>query len=179
MTLERQPDDSLRVELSAAELQHFELTYATVQYENRQTRRMLRAVLQNAGSLTGFSGRAGPLTIEVFPAPKGGCVLFFSHRPAEKKRGRGRPSRLYGFAGSEALMAAMESLPPGGRGVASELYEHEGRYYLVAQQPLPLLEYAAPMAATRLTLARLREYGRLLAAPNAVEALCRAMNPQP
>ncbi len=168
MQIQMESTDALRVELTARELARFGLTYERLDYADRRTREMLRTLLRGAARVTGFARRPGRLMIEVFPAPGRGCLIYFT-QPAP---GEGaEPPGVYAFASSEALLAAVATLPPDAP--PSELYERDGQYYLVlaARPGGALLEYGSALPADPARLAALREHGRLLAAPNAVNAL--------
>lgn len=177
MQIHHEQPESLKVELTAAELMRFGLTYELLNYEEKRTKAMLDAVLKGGCAVTGFAGQKNKLLIEVFPAPKKGCVIYFtalSDQPGEEHR---PAPHVYTFESSEAMISAIQSLPTDAAPAKSELYEMDGRYLLIlhGDGPLSLLEYGAALPADRLNVAAIREHGRLLASPDAVQSIQKAV----
>lgn len=89
MDIEPIGSDKLRVSLSSADLDHYDLDYGSISSESPGTRRMLRDILSEAGETNGFSSRDCRLLIEVLPGKENGCVLYLTRRP----KPAGRPAR--------------------------------------------------------------------------------------
>lgn len=179
MYIHREHSGSLKVELTAQELQQFHLTYEQLNYEDKRTKAMLKNILDGAAQITGFENGSGKLLIEVFPAPQNGCTVYFTRLAGAAKRYRQKMPKIYTFESCEALMSAIETLPAPSGNTPSELYELEGRYILILHETAKtrLLEYATASNGTRFNLAYIREHGRLLASPHAVVTMHKASHP--
>ncbi|MBR6549438.1 MAG: adaptor protein MecA [Clostridia bacterium] len=176
MQIQKEAPDSLRVELTAEELQSFGLTYQLLHYQDAKSKELLTTVLKNAAALTEFSHQNCRLLIEVFPAPLQGCTLYFTRLEQKTKRYQALPPHVYRFADAEHMFMAIEQL---NKSIKSELYSLQDRYILVLHHPPKhsLLEYGEQLVAGKTSLAYIREHGKLLSAPFAVSAVLRALNP--
>lgn len=81
MNIEPLGSDKLRVSLSSADLDRYDLDYGSISSESPGTRRMLRDILSQARENSGFSARDCRLLIEVLPGKEDGCVLYLTRRP--------------------------------------------------------------------------------------------------
>jgi len=177
MQIQKTAADSLRVELTAGELQEFQLNYQLLNYREEKTQRLIKHILLHAADLTGFSRQNCRLLIEVFPAAEQGCTMYFTRLEQKKKRYRRSSPHIYRFSDVEHLFLAVEQLHahPSAK---SELYLLQNRHILILHHPvkLPLAEYGESIPAKKTTLAYIREHGKLLCAPFAVKTLLQAMN---
>ena len=183
----------LKVTLNQEDLKRWDLTYDQLDYQNDKTRRVLWNLLKNAGSITGFEPNMGKLLIEVFPAPKEGCVIYFtqlddtrSDAPSRVrlKRPRMKPV-VYCFDDSDAMLCAMEQLFSYSAQIEeSYVYELAGSYRLIALVDdlrgdwihEVLSEFGQPSCTNRTAQAYIREHGRLLCGPHAVESIGHSMH---
>jgi negative regulator of genetic competence, sporulation and motility len=172
MNIQKEPSGSLRIDLTANELQNFQLTYQLLDYNTPKTRQFFHRLLENAGNITDFPKGNGKLLIEVFPAPKQGCTVYFTRLLKKQKRYKRKPPAIYIFPDSESLLTAVEHLQNTPK-VKSELYRIEQKYYLILQEQSPgiLTEYGERLTFSRPTLSHIREHGNLLASPLAVQTI--------
>ena len=130
----------LKISLGDTDMRELDITFGRLNYENLQTRQILRALLQDAGRVTGFNYSAGRLLIEIFPASGGGCVIYFtkldekSPRRLKRLRPPNKPKlcRVCRFENPDHLLAVMERLKAWS-GVPVEqcaLFLLDGKYYL-------------------------------------------------
>lgn len=78
MIIQLEEPGRLKILLTEAELHQFSLSYEQLDYSDPTTRRALGALMAEASAETGFRFRPGQLLIEAFPAPAGGCALYFT-----------------------------------------------------------------------------------------------------
>ena len=191
----------LKITLTGAELRRFSLSFDQLDYENPATR---GALMAEASAETGFVFQPGKLLIEAFPAPAGGCDLYFtvldeaqevpsspsgrpeSHLPAQRKLRLKRSNAAYTFefVSADDMLAAMEQLYgcPDTAAAESDLYVLDSRYRLIFRpktgerfSPLTLGEYASAFFHTAAAAAYTAEHGRLLAGNRAVGVVGRAL----
>lgn len=179
MNIQKEASGSLKVELSVSELHHFHLTYEQLDYQDKKTKAMLKAILESAGRMTGFDSCQGKMLVEVFPAPGKGCIIYFTKQEQKGKRYRRKLPAVYSFDTAEAMLCGMECLAET-PDIQSELYRLNNRYLLILhEKSTSLVEYGNLQPAGRLQLAYIREHGQLLAAPRAVATVLHAAGNEP
>lgn len=146
----------LKITLTGAELRRFSLSYDQLDYDDPATRRALGALMAEASAETGFAFQPGRLLIEVFPAPAGGCEMYFTlladpdgpspgageglqsgtaavarQRKLRLKRPAGA-AYTFEFENADHMLAAMEQLySTPAAGADSDLYAWGNRYRLI------------------------------------------------
>ncbi|HIZ84561.1 MAG TPA: adaptor protein MecA [Firmicutes bacterium] len=195
----------LKITLTGAELRRFSLDYEQLDYENPLTRRALSALMAEASAETGFRFQPGRLLIEAFPAPGGGCELYFTMladpdgpaadiQPARafpvsgerrlRLRRTGGAVYTFEFAGADDMLAAMEQLysRPETAAAESDLYIWGDGYRLIYRPrpedrfaPRQMEEYASAVYRTAAAAAYTAEHGRLLAGGRAVARVGQAL----
>lgn len=168
----------MRVWLSEEEMARYGVDYAAMRPGDPRTERLLRQVLAEAGRQSGRPGvRPKHVSVEAIPVD-GGCVLLLTAGAAGSIEGA---PYLYYVAGADDLLALAEHWSRAGAGSlpCSSLYEWENGYLLLlspaddGEKRLAALpdEYAVPVGSGPIAAAVAAEYGRLLAAGNALERL--------
>lgn len=175
VNIKLEEENRLCVEMTGDDLARFDLDYPKLDYSNQKTKIMLRTVLDAAKKLFLFSPDSDKLLIEVFPAPAGGCTVFFSGMPADegtlsRNKRQHMITRVYDFEDSEKLLCALGLLYSQDEQAQSDLFELSGRYRLVVRGELTgvqsesiLREFSLPLKEGRLAAAYTTEHGRLLA----------------
>lgn len=188
MEIKKENDQTVEIVMSFEDLQTFGLTYNQIDYKNRATEDMIKKLMNVCGGI--FSnGGAFKTLIEVFPAPRGGCVIYltrlfskdgsgekglvsFTENPGSSPyfkryriRNKQRPF-IFKFKNSDHLLKGMnvfkKTFP---KSVFGELFLFKGCYYLVATAGLTkrqrdvLDEYALCQQNTILLECMLREHG--------------------
>lgn len=168
----------LKITLTDTDLRRFSLSYEQLDYSDPATRRALGALMAEASAETGFCFRPGHLLIEAFPAPAGGCLIYFTlldqaetsaaseqARPLTLRTGRskgqdakgrlrlkavGGTQYVFEFTSAGDLLAAVEQLymRPAAAAAQTDLYLLDGRYRLLMR----------PRAGDRTTPMLLGEY---------------------
>ena len=181
MKIERITNDRWRVFLSDARLQQWGMDYASLEGGAPQTQRLIRQVLRGVERQAGRS--VSGCAVEAIPV-EGGCVLLLTLtrvqlRPQEPLVCRvGDATALFALA---ARLAAVGELP------SCSLYELPHGYILVMHpgdevtevHRRLLAEYGCPTDGGELAEAAAGEYGRLLAAGDALGRLTARAPHQP
>lgn len=159
------------VELTAPELQEFHLTYHQLNLQNAKTKYLLQSLICNAGKMVGFRKGEGKLLIEVYPAPRQGCTIYFTNLPYYGRRYRRTSPYIFRFETCEDLLRGAACF--GNRHPQSEAYRYGTRYILILHTAPThgLKEFATALPYSKLLVAHIREHGQLLCKPNAVERL--------
>ena len=163
--------DRFVVELTAKELQEFQLTYCQLHYNNTKTKELLQALIRNAGTMVGFPSHPKKLLIEVYPAPKQGCIIYFTNLSNGGKRYHKINPHIFRFATCEDLLHGVHLFQE--QKPKSEAYRYGDQYILILHAaPIHgLTEFAQRLPSSKFLLAHIREHGQLLCKPNAVEQL--------
>ena len=66
----------LKIMLSDADMEKYDLTAETVDYDNTATRRAFWSILDDAKNETGFDAASDRLFIQMYPSKDGGCEMF-------------------------------------------------------------------------------------------------------
>lgn len=66
----------LKIMLSDADMEKYDLTAQTVDYDNTATRRAFWSILDDAKNETGFDAASDRLFIQMYPSKDGGCEMF-------------------------------------------------------------------------------------------------------
>lgn len=143
-------DDRLKVILTDADLNNYGIRVEDMDYDNIETKRVFRTILDKAKNETGFDASHSRIFIQIYPDIRGGCEMYVS-RIGEKssscRSGRGRVSygeggkeksseHIYRFEAMEDLLRACRLLREVGFSVTSSAYAErengDGACYLMA-----------------------------------------------
>ncbi len=155
-------ENALKVTLTRADMEHYDIAFEDLDYESAETRRVLSEILTEAERALGFTAARERLYIRAFSDGGGGCELFVrctAERP-----------RLCRFGALAPLLDACAHLAAHRYKGRSRAYIDEaGRYFLQLDGTLPPLfsELGTPAPFDEGYLA---EHGTLLC-ENAVETL--------
>ncbi len=155
-------ENALKVTLTRADMEYYDIAFEDLDYESAETRRVLGEILTEAERSLGFTAARERLYIRAFSDGGGGCELFV--------RCTAESARLCRFADLGGLLAACTRLAAHCYKGRSRAYIDEaGRYFLLLDGMLPplLSEMGAPAPLGESYLA---EHGSLLC-ENAVATL--------
>lgn len=180
-------ENRLKITLGKQDLSRFDLTYDTIDYDDQKTKNMLNDLILGAEKMVGFSLNKRRLEIDVFPAPDGGCIIYFTlTEPSETKRLRLKNNRakpkVFEFSSSENMLCALAKLARSNINFKkSELYEINGKYRLVVWERgnsagSILREYGEEINSPCLAAAFVSEHGKLLSSPDAVGTVSAAFD---
>lgn len=141
----------LKIMLSDADMEKYDLTAETVDYDNTATRRAFWSILDDAKNETGFDAASDRLFIQMYPSKDGGCEMFVTklgtlcgEEPPfspERKRAKTLPSKseektkerlsVYSFESLEWLLKVCRRLlRVKWRGRSKAYRAYDGRCYL-------------------------------------------------
>ncbi|MBQ9941227.1 MAG: adaptor protein MecA [Clostridia bacterium] len=186
MELLRITDNELKIILSKQDLNEFDLTVRTIDYNTTKTRKAMWEIFDRAKAQTGFDAAKNRIYVRLFPLSDGGCEMYVSKIP------RVRPSYVphatkkvlfykgydcaYMFESYEELCSACDII---GRQKFSSLYVgNNGSYILLLRNVICrgyeagiLSEYGKKMALKYIN-EYLNEHYTLLCEGNATEKIC-------
>jgi hypothetical protein len=148
--------DRLKVVLDAGELQDFAIDLDKMDYNGKETEKMLEGILAVVRAKTDFGLEKGKTYAQLYPSRAGGCELFLVHISAkEQEKSRALVPFLEDggyfccFEGREEALFFERLLEGYGLGEGSVFYDrHSGNYlFYVGKghgQPLFLEEFAKP-----------------------------------
>ena len=117
-------DDAIKVTLTRADMERYEIAFDALDYKNAKTRRVITKILAEARAKVGFSVDSESLYIQVFSDADGGCELFV--RRGEKKK------QLYAFDSIKLLIFGCARLDGCGfSGESSAYVGDDDRYFLL------------------------------------------------
>lgn len=161
-------DNALKVMLTRADMEYYEIVFDTLDYNNAETRRALTKILAEAERKVGFFVESESLYIQAFSDGDGGCELFV-RRGEEKKQ-------LYAFDGMPLLICGCARLYNCGFLGESSAYisNDESKYYLLLPRQKDGAYVFLSEIARKTPLRRgfLEEHTKKLC-DNAVETLAR------
>lgn len=86
MKITSENDICISVELTDDDMKNLDITYDELDYSNIETRRVLWTVLDEARRVSGKDiSLSDKLIIETKPSKKGGCIIYFTSVPSEKR----------------------------------------------------------------------------------------------
>ena len=138
------------VELTASELQQFQLTYNQLNLQNQKTKWLFQSLITNGGKMVGFQRGKGKLLIEVYPAPLQGCTIYCTNVTTRGKRYHKTSPTVFTFETCEDLLQGVACF--GAHHPKSEAYRYGDRYLLILHSPPVhgLQEFAGRFGTDRL-----------------------------
>lgn len=120
-------ENALKVTLTRADMEYYDIDFEGLDYANSETRRALHRILDEAKRTLGFEASREKLYIQAFADADGGCELFV-RRAEEAELHR---HALYRFADMDALLTACAQLANCGFvGESAAYIGDSGAYYL-------------------------------------------------
>ena len=183
-------EGKLKVMLTKADLEEFDLDAQTLDYADSETKELFSALLAHIKETVGFQTDGYRVLVRLFPSRDGGCELFltrirdFYSEEDETETEQTHP-QAFGFERIEDLLTVCRRLRAIGYPHASSAYISDAhRFYLFLENPARSLdeksagispyaflsEYGKAESAEGLR-GFLFEHGRLLCEQDAVERL--------
>lgn len=186
MTIEQLDTHKVLISLCSEDMESFSLKFNTLSFCDEHSRKVLIRLTQLACVKTGLKLNKSAVLMEALPHHSG-CLLLLTvlEKSARKvykvKRYKSFPCFI--FESAENLLSCAESLGeldfPLHR---NSLWFLEGRYYLVFDYPIlskasksVLCEYSKGAERTAVSLARIKESGKLLYKDRAIEGIYKAI----
>lgn len=180
MTIEQIDKSKVMILLGSEDMRDFSLEYDTLDFSDPHSRRILNRLLKLACSKTGLNTDNKRMYVEALPH-NNGCLILLTLRPKSERRTYKikRTNKELGcvFENCEALIQASVAL---GKNYIpkNSAYFYNGKYYLIIDsRPVSVYvlatfeEFSNILALNRITSARIKENGRLIAHKNAVGIL--------
>lgn len=192
MILELVDESRLLIILSPEDMEDYQLTFDSLDWQNGHSRSVIKEFLRMACRQKGFCPGDSRLLIEAVPDEEG-CVLLVTMLPAEKAKRRVYRIKenhpiltpfLFRFDQAENLLAAVDRVYrqfylPKKASCGSRLYLLNRAYYLIIyggkKLPCPveilLTEYGSYIGKGQQAAAQILEHGKLLAGEDAVTTI--------
>lgn len=188
----------IKVMLGREDMERYELQSTEMDYENVQTRRAFRKILEDVKRNTGFDIGAEQVLVQVYPCRDGGCEMFVTKLSKTKEENETKPSHpreitmlsirlcYYIFGCFEELLSAILEIRRRGYKRRSSLYRGQaGEWYLCLEEcvssgarrqagELSFLEEYAQKRRGYTMLAYVKEHSTPVIEDNAVETLSAA-----
>ena len=176
MTIQRLSAESVKIQLSAAELKPV-LEDAAGNADSPQMLRLISALLRKAEEMFAIPFSAHPVTVELLAAPDGGLEVYLTmQRPLPERPPSGTIRLSARFRERDTLRRCCIHLMQGGGITQSMLYRHADCYVLslrvkrgnAARIRHILTEFGMLYPLSAVNRARLAEFGRVLVQQDAV-----------
>lgn len=171
--------------MSSDDLSLFGLTYHQIDYGNCLTKMMIDRLMSFCQSVFSKKYTGSKVLIEVFPAPKGGCVIYFTHlcKENESEQRKGFAAKKYRvikqndfvifrFENSDDLLRGVTAAKKSFRQrLDSELFLFKNKYYLLVKEHMSqrqkniLCEFAKKEKDAALMEPMLKEHAKLILSP--------------
>ena len=190
----------IKVMLAREDMQRFSLDSMNIDYENVETRRAFRKILDEVKQQTGFDIAFEQVLVQVYPSRDGGCELFVSKLPQGGKDAPQHSSATreitmlsvrqvaYVFSALEHLLRAVLEIKKRKHSTVSSLYKAEdGEWLLLLEERLlsgtkrhtgefSFLEEFSSKKIGSLRLAYIKEHTKCIISERAVEILAKAFS---
>ncbi len=186
----------LKVMLTAEDVRRYELSGRTIDGESPETRRLLRGLLDEVKSKTGFDASGERVLVQLYPSRGGGCELFVTKlgKIGAEEQERGSAARretalcelrtaVFSFSSAGAMLAVCRRLFNVGYALLSAAYADErGGFWLVLQENARRGELPSKLAFVEEfgqrrrgagELSYIKEHGRCIVPSDAVGRLGR------
>lgn len=185
MEIKKDSDQTVGIFMSSDDLSLFGLTYHQIDYGNCLTKLMIDRLMSFCQSVFSKKYTGSKVLIEVFPAPKGGCVIYFTHlcKENESEQRKGFAAKKYRvikqndfvifrFENSDDLLRGVTAAKKSFRQrLDSELFLFKNKYYLLVKEHMSqrqkniLCEFAKKEKDAALMEPMLKEHAKLMLSP--------------
>ena len=188
--IETLDEKTIKLVLSSRDMAGLGITYEEMDYQNPQTRRVVRQLLEEIRLQTGADCSSGKLFIEAFPYADGGCILYLN---LLEQTGRNASKHsfdtplIFAFPEAETLAQLCCRLNRhfGHAILKTSLYSHQGQYLLLVYTYFRmdreirrlLEEYGQFYGKGAVCSAAVKEHGTLLLEEDAMQQFARYLSP--
>ncbi|MGN1081575.1 MAG: adaptor protein MecA, partial [Acutalibacteraceae bacterium] len=139
MNITVEENERIKIILSAEELEKNEISFAELDYDNEKSRAFLQKLFFCSKSVTNFCKKGKNLEIEIFPAAKNGCIVYFTPTGEIKQVSRQRKLNAPKICTVTAKFSSADALLDFSKAIKSRripvkdsaLYKSENDYYLI------------------------------------------------
>ena len=193
MRIEQIDHRTIKVILTASDLDRLDITYEEMDYKDPNTKRVILELLHHVRKETDVDLQGGRLLVEAFPGIGGGCVLYIcaiseekgiSRTPAAAKGGFNTPL-VFGFSNLEQLTSACKQMVLQLHHIIlkSALYRYQSEYRLLIYSYFKsddrliglVCEYGRYLGKGSLPASVVKEHATCLLESNAVEVITETL----
>jgi negative regulator of genetic competence, sporulation and motility len=127
--------DKIKISLTKAELDAYDLTVDSIDYGENRTKEAFRELFVEARERTGFETDGEKVFVQIFRAKNGGCEIFVSKIAKEKGALKEGQMRTFAFSELGDLIRSCKALMEIGFCKKSDVYIENGQFYLVLHSP--------------------------------------------
>ncbi len=182
-------ENKLKIMLSDTDMKDYSLDCDRLDYDDSETKSILRSILDRAKYETGFDSGRGSIFIQLYPSREGGCEMYVTRLNVNVKKNdgedvistSGKRECAYSFERLDDLLCVCRRLSSIGYDEKSSVWRTKEKYYLLIFEPeenayIPLSEYSfireyGKSENRKNVLLLLAEKGSLIAEKNAVDLL--------
>ena len=136
MELIRISDDKIKISLTKAELDSYEISVESMDYGAEQTRSVFKELFGRAKQSTGFDAQGNKVFVQIYSARDGGCEIFVSKlETPQKKTLRIKGEESFLLESLDDLLAVCRQIERIGHDTPSDAYSYGERFVLVLSQP--------------------------------------------
>lgn len=177
LELIRISSDKIKISLTKAELDAYELSVDSMDYGRDETKEAFRELFIEAREQTGFEADGEKVFVQIFRAKNGGCEIFVSKIGISHKKAladKNVITEIFAFESLDGLISTCVSLKRCGFNGSSSAYADGERYYLMLCAPTDLeIAYATEQGERVLLppIAYINEHFDTIRASDAVDIL--------
>jgi negative regulator of genetic competence, sporulation and motility len=187
LKIEQLDEKTVRILLSAADMEQLDLTYEEMDYNNTVTKRAVFIILQRIKAQTGLTFDNHRLFIEAFPDSNGGCILYLNliddaqRQHGQKERYSFDTPLIFGFESLDSLVAVSKRILNEFNHlvIKTELYLYGNDYRLLLytycrmeERIIHLLrEYGTFLGKGSVFCAFIKEHAKPILSENAIETV--------
>ncbi len=133
----------MKLMLTRADLEHYELELSSLDSEDTVTRRAFRELLDDVKEMSGFDASDDKVFIQLYPSRDGGAEIYITRLTAKREaEGEKEPefiniSTVYGFGTLSDMISACAHTKDEEMPDLSSAWSGEGGYYLLAEDIVP------------------------------------------
>ncbi len=135
MELIRISKEKIKISLTKAELDAYDLTVESMDYGHKRTQKAFRELFVEAKEQTGFETDGEKVFVQIFRARDGGCEIFISKieqrsEPETRKKPKNK-EELYAFSSLGEMLLLCAGLVRLGYAERSSAYVSNGVFYIL------------------------------------------------
>ena len=180
MTVTRLNSNKLKITLDKEESSFLFNHTSLPRFSDPHTLKSLRYILKKATHKTDFLDNSCRLYVEIYPLSPSGVIIYFT-KPDEvpsPSKEQGLLTYIISADSLDSILKLCYILSGQPRAADSSLLKYNGSYHLILQtEPLKKIpqikEFADNICTSKLTAAKISEYGKTIISDNAIDSLAK------
>lgn len=171
-------DSKLKIMLSKNDMTKYALRIEDIDYDNTETQRAFRSILDEAKHKTGFDAARKRIFVQVFPSRCGGCEIFVTKlekgvnaEDLSVSVARKKANSVYRFSDIDSLLSVCALLLQRGYTGESSAFCDENSYYLSISGEHIFIDEYAEMRENKNYIYHILEHCNRICSKGAVETL--------